>query len=392
MNVGLSTSVVQGGKSGVGQYVFALVEALARRAEIQLTLFVLEGDLPLFDFTRKTVEIVSVSEKYRSPVRNILWHQTVLPLLARAHGLDVLHVPSYRRMLGSRPCALVATIHDLAPFRVARKYDWKRMIYGRVVARRLAHRQDKIIAVSQNTRQDVLRFFGVPAEKVTVIHNGLDHARFFPGAAKTAKHLVEQHHNLRGPFFLYVARLEHPAKNHVRLIEAFDQFKAETKSDWQLVFGGADWHGAQMIHAAIERSPFRRDIRNLGFVEAHALPTLYHAADVFAYPSLFEGFGFPPLEAMACGCPVLCSTRGALGEIVGDAAATADPEDVASLKMQLIRLAHNPALRERLRHAGFLQARKFDWDQTASRTLDVYAAAIESARAPAKVRMVRQHS
>ena len=386
MNIGLSTSVIQRGKTGVGQYVFALVAALARQpARHELKLFVLEDDVPLFDFARESATIVPVSERFRPPVKDILWHQTVLPSLARSHRLDVLHVPSYRRMLWPRPCALVTTIHDLAPFHVAGKYDWKRMLYGRVVARRLAQRQDKIIAVSQNTADDVVHYFKLPAAKVSVIHNGLDHARFFPDSTAAAKEFVMQQYALRKPFFLYVARLEHPGKNHVRLIEAFNRFKAETSSDWQLVFGGSDWHGAQTIHTAIGQSPFHSDIRCLGFVADDALPKLYRAASVFVHPSLFEGFGFPPVEAMACGCPVLCSTRGALGEIVGAAAATVDPEDVNALKKQLAALAADPALRATLRAAGLARARHFDWQRAAAQTLEVYAAALKPEPAPRRV-------
>jgi len=377
MNVGLSTSVIQRGQSGVAQYVFALVAALARHpARPDLTLFVLENDLPLFNFARENANIVPVGERYRGPLNDIVWHQTVLPALARDHRLDVLHVPSYRRMLWPRPCALVTTIHDLASFHVAGKYDWMRMFYGRVVARRLAHRQDKVIAVSQNTAADLLRFFKLPPEKVSVIHNGLDHTRFCPDSTEAAKQFVAQRFDVRAPFFLYVARLEHPAKNHVRLIEAFNRFQAETRSKWQLVLGGSDWHGAEVIHAAIGQSMFRGDIRCPGFVENDALPMLYRAANVFVYPSLFEGFGFPPLEAMACGTPVLCSTRGALGEIVGEAAATVDPEDVLALKTQLAALASDPDLRAKLRAAGLARARRFDWERTVSKTLDVYAAAL----------------
>jgi len=391
MKVGLSTSVIQHGQSGVAQYVFALVAALLRHpARPDLTLFVLEEDVPLFHFARENSRIVPVSERVRSPVKNILWHQTVLPLLARDHRLDILHVPSYRRMLWPRPCALVTTIHDLAPFHVAGKYDWKRMFYGRVVARSLAHRQDRIIAVSQNTGTDIQNFFRVPAEKVSVIHNGLDHTRFAADSTEAAKQFVTQRLGLREPFFLYVARLEHPGKNHVRLIEAFNRFKAETRSEWQLVFGGSNWHGAPAIHAAIGQSPFRSDIRCLGFVENDALPMLYRAATVFVYPSLFEGFGFPPLEAMACGCPVLCSTRGALGEVVGDAAATVNPDDVTALTTQLAALARDPGLRAKLRAAGLDRARRFDWQRTASRTLEVYTAALEAETALGSVTVVRQ--
>jgi glycosyltransferase involved in cell wall biosynthesis len=391
MNAGLSTSVIQRGQSGVAQYVFALVAAIARHpARPDLTLFVLEDDVRLFDFARENTRIVPVSERFRSPAKNILWHQTVLPGLARAHRLDVLHVPSYRRMLWSRPCALVTTIHDLAPFHVPGKYDWKRMFYGRVVARRLAHRQERVIAVSENTGNDILGFFKLPAEKVTVVHNGLDHARFFPDSMEAAKQFVKERFNLGEPFFLYVARLEHPGKNHVRLIEAFNRFKAQTGSKWQLVFGGSDWHGSEVIHAAIRQSPFSRDIRCLGFVENDALPMLYRAASVFVYPSLFEGFGFPPVEAMACGCPVLSSTRGALREIIGDAAATVDPENVPALQDRLAALATDPALRASLRVAGLARARRFDWQRTASKTLDVYAAALATETAPGRVTAERQ--
>src|SRR5262245_25495317 len=188
MRIGISTSVIQRGRTGIGQYLFALLRALPACApQHRFILFVLEADLPLFDFARDTMVLVSVPEKFRPPVRNILWHQTLLPRLARTHELDVLHVPSYRRLLWRRPCALVATIHDLAPVHVAAKYDWKRMFYGRVIARRLVHRQNEIIAVSRNTAQDITRFFGVAPEKITVIRNGLEHDRFFPGSRRQAK-------------------------------------------------------------------------------------------------------------------------------------------------------------------------------------------------------------
>jgi glycosyltransferase involved in cell wall biosynthesis len=153
MRIGISTSVIQRGKTGVAQYVMALLRALLPYANShQFSLFVLEEDLSLFDFIRDRMEIVRVPERHRLPTRNILWHQTQLPRLARAHHLDVLHVPSYRRLLWPKPCPLVATIHDLAPFQVANKYDWKRMFYGRVVARKLAARQDHIIAISKILR------------------------------------------------------------------------------------------------------------------------------------------------------------------------------------------------------------------------------------------------
>src|SRR5215470_8399569 len=147
MRIGISTSVIQRGRTGIAQYVFALLRAfLPYVGQHQFILFVLDEDLPLFDFLGGNMQLIPVPERFRPPVKNILWHHRRLPVLAREHALDVLHVPSYRRMLWPKPCPLVATIHDLAPFRVSGKYDWKRMLYGRVIARQLARRQDRIVA------------------------------------------------------------------------------------------------------------------------------------------------------------------------------------------------------------------------------------------------------
>lgn len=376
MRIGLSTSVIQRGKTGVAQHVFGLLRGFSQQEfPHELVLFVLEEDLPLFDFMKEQAEFVVVPEKSRPPIKNILWHQYRLPSLARRHRLDILHVPSYRRLLWSKPCRLVATIHDLAPFHVAEKYSRSRMFYGRRVVPKLAARQDAIIAISQNTAHDIQRFFRLPLNRVQVIYNGLDHDRFCPGSSETAKKTVTEVYGVRSPFFLYLARLEHPGKNHVRLISAFEEFKAATHSDWQLVLGGSDWHGAEAIHAAVRQSPFSADIRCLGFVPEPSLPDLYRAAEVFVYPSLYEGFGLPPIEAMACGCPVIASTRGALGEVLGDAAALVEPEDLHTIAKQLFILGTNISVRNRFRAAGLARARRFDWKRTGEETLKAYAGA-----------------
>jgi glycosyltransferase involved in cell wall biosynthesis len=377
MNIGISTTMIQRGKSGVAQYVFALVRALlAEPGKHRLTLFVLEDDLPLFAFVEDRARIVQVSESCRSAVKNILWHQIRLPVLARQLNLDVLHVPSYRRLLWNKPCALVATIHDLAPFHVKGKYDPARMFYGRLVVRHLAQRQDRIIAISGNTAADIERFFGIPPARQRIILNGIDHSRFHPGESSSARKQASDRWGLSESFFLYVSRLEHPAKNHVRLIEAFTRFKRATGSPSLLVLGGSDWHGAEAVHSAARVSPVAKDIRFLGFVDDKDLPTLYRAAHAFVYPSLFEGFGLPPVEAMACGCPVISSTRGALEEVIGGAAATVDPEDVDDLAWQLQRVAASGMLRKELVARGLDNARRFAWDANARAVLEVYRQAL----------------
>lgn len=373
MKIALSSSVIQRGKTGVAQYVLALTRALKQHASAaDFHLLVLEEDVPLFDFAKDRMKIIPVPERWRPAVRNIWWHQRVLPKWLGENQIDVLHVPSYRRMLFRAPCRLVSTIHDLAPFHVKKKYDLARMIYGRVVVKHLARRQDALIPVSTNTAQDVERFFGVPVEQQHVILNGIDHQRFQPGNATTAQALAMQRWRLDKPFFLYVSRIEHPAKNHTRLIEAFNYFKQATGSPWQLVLARSDWHGAEHVHAAAKSSPHAQDIRFLGFVEDAALPDLYRAASAMVYPSLFEGFGLPPVEAMASGCPVISSTRGALEEVVDHAAEIVNPVDVLDITHALQNVACNPERRHQLVQAGLDNARRFDWNENAKRVMEVY--------------------
>jgi glycosyltransferase involved in cell wall biosynthesis len=275
-------------------------------------------------------------------------------------------------MVWQRPCPVVATIHDLAPFHVPGKYDWLRMTYARTFVRYLSRRQDAVIAISQTTARDIDRFFGRPLNSIDVVPNGLDHDRLAPCDQAPARRLVSDRHTLDKPFFVYVSRLEHPGKNHVRLITAFNNFKAATSSPWQLVFAGGDWHGSEIIHGAIRQSPFASDIRALGFVPSEDIPLLYQAAGACVYPSLFEGFGMPPLEAMACGCPVISSNRGSLAEVVADAAITLDPVDLKAWKREMLRISSDETLRSGLRAKGLARAAQFDWHKTAAATLDVY--------------------
>jgi glycosyltransferase involved in cell wall biosynthesis len=280
-------------------------------------------------------------------------------------------------MIWSQKIPTVATIHDLAPFHMRDKYDWKRNFYGKVVVKKLAHRQRKIMAISKTTSADIQKFFQVPAEKIQVIHNGIDHARFHPGDRNLSKAYVRDRFGLREPYLLYTARLEHPAKNHLRLVQAFEQLKTNTGLKYDLVLAGADWHGAEEVHQAIASSPAKASIKVLGFVADGDIPDLYRAAEFFVFPSLFEGFGFPPLEAMACGCPVISSNRGALEEVVRGGARIIDPENVPALALAISEVAKSEQERSHLIAKGLAHVKKFDWSVNASETIRVYEESIQ---------------
>jgi glycosyltransferase involved in cell wall biosynthesis len=376
IRVALSASVIQRGKSGVASYLFGLLDGFrAINPPIDLTILGFVEDRLLFEPWLDRFSYEPVAEKWRPAVRNILWHHTLLPPLLKRLRADVLHIPSYRRIVWNPPAAQVVTIHDCAAFAVRGKYDFARMFYGRHVVSRLARGADAVMTVSRATADDVARYFKIPNARA--IWNGIDHTQFKPLPAPQVAATLAASFRQSNPYFLYLARLEHPAKNHVRLIDAFERFaQAHPDRREDLIFGGADWHGAEVIHQRIAASPLRDRIRNLGFVAKSDLPTLYNGATAMVYPSLFEGFGMPPIEAMACGCPVISSPRGSLREVVGYAAYLIDPEDVENISSGLAAAPVTPSEREKWTQRGIDHAARFHWDRAARAVVETYRAAL----------------
>ncbi len=378
IRVALSASVIQRGKSGVASYVFGLLDGLrAIEPPIDLTLLGFEEDRPLFEKWLDRFSWQPVAEKWRPAVRNIYWHHAHLPRLLKKLRTDVLHIPSYRRIVWNPPATQVVTVHDCAAFAVRGKYDAARMFYGRHVVSRLARQARAVMTVSRATADDVERYFKIGNARV--VWNGIDHAQYRPlPEGEIASGLAKAFEQTR-PYFLYLARLEHPGKNHVRLIEAFERFVAAHPARHEdLIFGGADWHGAELIHQRIAISPLRERIRSLGFVGKADLPILYGGATAMVYPSLFEGFGLPPIEAMACGCPVISSPRGSLREVVGDAAHLIDPEDVDDMAAGLAAAPLAPEERETWRRRGIEHAARFHWENAARTVVETYTAALQN--------------
>ena len=381
MKIGLSASIIQRGKSGVATYVAGLLRGMAAAGwPVQVVLFGLDDDRTWFTPWLEACEWVGVAESQRPAVRNILWHQTILPGLLRKHACDVLHIPSYRRLVACPDIPQVATIHDCAPFRMAGKYDRLRMLYGRHVVTRLARRMHEVIAVSEATAADIREFFRVPDARLSVVYNGIAHERFHPMPVEAVRHRLPVTAGWEDGWWLYVARLEHPGKNHIRLLHAYEALcREDPGSAGRLVLAGADWHGAEEIHKAIAASPVRDRIHLAGFVPDSDLPAWYSGAKGLIFPSLFEGFGLPPVEAMACACPVLCSDRGSLPEVVGNAAGIFDPEDVGAMTQAMLKLSRAPTWRDQLVQAGLARAARFRWETCAAETIRLYHRAADSA-------------
>lgn len=372
MKVLLSAGMIQGGRSGVARYVISLADAILRgHPGIELHVAGLDADRTLFPELDDR-RWVSMPVKAAGGASNLLWHQTTLAGIVRKGRFDLVHIPSYRRMLFRCPVPQVATIHDCAPFVLREKYDFARGFFGRGVVPVIARRMDRIIAVSETTGRDIVKWMKVPEERVRVVPNGIDHRMFRPQDEGTVAEFRRRKH-LDAPFFLYVARLEHPAKNHIRLIRAFEQVIAEGVFDGQLILPGAPWHGSEIIERAVETSPCRERIRLEGFVDNADLPLWYAAAEALVFPSLMEGFGLPLLEAQACGTRIACADATSLPEVAGPAGILFDGLDESSIAAAMTRLATMDSFERNLRQQqGIDWAGGFTWSAHAAAAAGIY--------------------
>lgn len=370
MNIGVSTFVLDRGKTGVATYVRELLRFLQLEdTDNTYDLLMAKRDADLIPLSSPNFKKTILPSLIGQPIVNIAWHNTALPLAGKKY--DLLHIPSARRIPFVKGTKVVATVHDLAAFSVEAKYDPARMFFNRKVVPSMIRNADHVIAVSEFTKNDIVKHTGYPEENISVIYSGINHDVFRPVSTDEAKDKLHMFHGLEKPFFVYVSRLEHPAKNHIRLIEAFERFKLENDSAHQLVLAGADWNGAEVIKARATESPVKEDIIFLGFVPIKSLPLLYSGCDLMVFPSLFEGFGFPIVEALACGAPVTCSNTSSMKEIASDVIPVFDPTDVDAIFRCMettISQGWNPEKRAR----GIEYAAAFNWRKTARSVTEVY--------------------
>jgi glycosyltransferase involved in cell wall biosynthesis len=305
----------------------------------------------------------------------VAWHRLRLPLFAELFTgqVDLFHSPDFTLPPVWRARALV-TVHDLSFLRVPECFPEGLLRYLEAAVPRALRRADHVIADSYNTRRDLVELLGTPETKVSVIHCGVE-PRFRPMTGETddvTLAAVRRKYDLPGRFVLGVGTIQ-PRKNYGRLVEAFSSLKAQgLLRGWQLIIAGGRGWLYESLFERVETLGLRDEVRFLGFVDDADLPALYNLARVFAFPSLYEGFGIPPLEAMACGVPVVCSDASSLPEAVGDAALTVDPLDVAGLAEAIHRAIEDESLRASLVARGQTRAAAFTWSKAARKLLAVY--------------------
>jgi glycosyltransferase involved in cell wall biosynthesis len=373
MKIGISTFGGDGGKSGISQYIIQLIREFARRPDGCTFEVIGYGDeRAVFVPESGGITHLPFGSNLRSPIRNLFWHQTSLPRHCRERAFDVLFLPAGNRRLPMySPCPTVGTVHDFSSIHVPGKYDRARMLYITRVLPLLIRRLTHVLTISESSKRDILEYARVAEEKVTVIPLAADPGVYFPRDAEEAAAMVSKRHAVRPPFILYTSRIEHPGKNHARLIRAFAELKRKDGIPHQLVLAGTDRERADEVHRVARESGCAKDILFTGFVASEDLPLLYQAANLFVFPSLYEGFGLPILEAMACGTPVACSRISSMPEVAGDAAVLFDPKEECSIAAAIGSIITGTDLRRDLAGRGLERSRQFSWARTAAQTLGV---------------------
>ncbi len=370
MRIGINTFALSDklGMAGSGRYILGLVHALVELNHgHELILFGNTDNLHLLP--SGNCRRVDCGRPTTARPLRLVWEQSMLPLMARRYALDLLHSPVFVAPL-ALPCASVVTILDMTWFSLPEQHTRTKGAYFRSMIPRSIRRATRVLAISEATRQDIISVIGTPAKRVTVTHLGVDLDRFRPDAAQSRIGEIKARYGIHQPSVLFVGKLE-PRKNLPVLIEAFSSI-AQEFPEHQLVLAGNPGWDYETIYEAATRTPCAERIRFTGFVGEDDLPMLYAGADLFVYPSSYEGFGFPVLEAMACGAPVITSDVSSLPEVAGDAGLLIDPRDVDALAMAMRRVLADSELRQQMRARGLEQARRFTWEETAQHTVEAY--------------------
>ncbi|MDR0553383.1 MAG: glycosyltransferase family 4 protein [Treponema sp.] len=371
MKIGIDTFACDGGGSGVGVYVTQILKRIPPSSSARYELF--GWDFDRFSFSETAPDLEFIPQCFvNGRTANSLWHQFKYPTFSRLREYDACFFPAaHKRLPYKSPCVSIGTVHDMAAFRGS---PWRREHLGAVIRMVLPNalrHLDRIIAVSLWVKQELVDIAGVKESRIEVVPNGVDHGAFYPRQRNEESVALIQPFSFRRPYILYASRIEHPLKNHVRLIRAYEIFRERTKFPHRLVLAGADSRRAERVKRRALASPYRNDIFFTGHFPASSLPELYAGADIVVFPSMYEGFGLGVLEAMACGIPVACARAASLPETAEHAALYFNPLDCEDMADRMVTLTGSRDVYRECRRLGLERAAAFSWDRAAERTLEI---------------------
>lgn len=343
------------GKSGISVYIRNVVRSLVEQSH-ELTLAV-EPDA-INDFSQYPVKLKVMPKCFARPLFSMLYCLFLLPFVIKKEKYDrIIILAANRRMLAFKCKAPVtAVVHDLSQFFIPVKYDCFRMLYVKQILpyylRRIAN---DVAAISESTREALIKYWKIPPEKIFINYNGINRSNLPAGTNDASKKVV-----------MYVSRIESPGKNHSNLIRAWNLLPSSIAKEYQLVFVGQDWSGAEQVHHLADKSPYKNSIEFAGFVSKEQLYDLYAHSSLCVFPSLYEGFGLSLVEAMYSGLVCACSNNSSLGEIASGAALTFDPAVPGEIAKAIEQALTDIPLRIELREKGLHRAELFDWNTHAA--------------------------
>ena len=351
------------GNSGISMYIRSIVAALSESGQ-SLTLILEKEAETLFPEYEKII----LPEYCRRPIFSMLYHLFILPFRLKWKDYDcLLATAANRRFFCKTPIFTMAVVHDLSQYNVENKYDIFRTFYIKRILPFFVRRSSKIIAISNSTANDLKRHWKIPEEKIELIYNGLS----LPKIQEVHPVNWMNRAGISKPYILYLARLEHPGKNHVGLIEAYNMLPKEIVEKYDLVLPGKDYSGFEKIHEAALNSPYAANIHLTGFIDEADKREAYTNASCFVFPSFSEGFGLPLIEAMHYGIPCACSNTTALGEIGQGAAIMFNPEKTSEIRDAICEILTSETTRKHLVTAGIRRAAEFSWQKAAAQMVEI---------------------
>ena len=371
MKVAMDVRTVTEVRSGVGNYVLNLLRCLRQEGPREEWYLVgQEKNLNLLNCLPQENTCHTTRISHESHPLGDIWEHYWLPRVLERAQVDVMHGPATLIPLTNKKYASVVTVHDLVAYLYPETIPHKYAVYMRWLLRKVVKRADLIISVSHSTKQDLIDILKVEPERIVVVHEAAQASfRYEPDEQRLAR--VCRHHGIYGPFIYHVGNIE-PRKNLLRLLRAFLSLREQLKDDVRLVITGQKGWLTSKLFGAMKQMDLGDWVVFTGYVPHEHLPLLMNAAEAFVFPSLYEGFGLPVLEAMSCGTPVLTSDISSLPEIVGNAALLVDPTDEDAIAAGIKQLLEDTELRRRLAAAGLEQASRFSWQRAARETLAVY--------------------
>jgi glycosyltransferase involved in cell wall biosynthesis len=372
LKIGIDISSISPPRTGIGNYTYYLLKYLLTLDKTNKYFLFSNRAIPDRELLQLNVKNSNLYYINLPPkIKSILWYYIILPTYLKKYSIDIFLSPAFFLPLKiQRQLKMITVIHDLIAQKYPQTHTRATRIIHKVFFKSSLKRADLILTVSQNTKKDLLELFSIPSSKVKVLYPGIS-PQFKIVKDKTLHTIIRKKYNLPDKYILFVGTIE-PRKNLASLLKAFVYLKRKEKIPHKLVIVGKKGWLYNNIFKIIFSNNLRKEIILTGFVDERDLPVIYTLAEILVYPSIYEGFGLPPLEAMACGTPVIVSNTSSLPEVCGDAAYYVNPYDIRDIAKGILTVLKDKQLQQTLIQKGLTRVKFFNWEVTASKLIDIF--------------------